>query len=85
MNDLILIISGIISLIILIVFFVMANNLSKVLSEIRNIRDLMTLQAKIKGINDITCSNCKENFYTDATEEINCPKCNTLIKINDQK
>jgi len=80
--QIITLLSGILSIVIIIVFFIMANKIGKVLSEVRNIRDLLILQAKTKGINYILCSKCKEDFFTDETEEAQCPKCNEINKIS---
>ncbi len=86
MDSQMVILSGVISIVTLIVFFVMASNLNSILSRLKNIEKLMMLQAEKNGVinkNQITCPNGHE-FLTYKTDEVRCPQCDKKIIIAEK-
>ncbi len=79
------IICGIISLVSLIVFFVMAWNVGKVHSELKDIKLIFMAVAEDKDlVSNLECPNCNKVIKTVQTEgQIICPKCNTSLNVLD--
>ena len=72
------IIVGIISLLMIIIFFVMANDISHMRSEIKNINLIFTAWTKANGGYGITyiCNKCKKSFEGQPEK---CPHCGELL------
>ena len=86
--DILAIVSGVISLIALIVFFFMASHIYKLLVEVREMRNILVIQAEMSGaikISEVTCSNCKQTFSTYEEAEVICPNCTQVNQIVKQE
>ncbi len=68
----------IISIILILVFFVMSSNLSKIKNELRTIsRLLIQMGEKTDSFNKYTCNNCGKEFYRKRRV---CPYCKKPVK-----
>jgi len=84
MEDPITIISAIVGVIMLIVFFVMADNLNKIKHHVRQAKINALRLAFIDGkAKKITCNNCKKEFIYLKDELSECPYCFTLTEIKE--
>ena len=82
MGSTITIISAIVGAIMLIVFFVMAYNLSKIKNHVRQTKMNALRLAFIEGkAKKITCNNCKKEYIYLADEYAECPYCFMLTEI----
>jgi hypothetical protein len=78
MEETITIISAAISLVTLIVFFVMAYNISKIVKGVKDLKQAGFLFMNKQNINTRRCQGCKTNYYSDDSEREFCPHCGYL-------
>jgi len=79
-------VSVIISIIALIVFFVMASNIGKLVSEIRASNVLLKRVTEIQlgeingTLKNVVCGNCNKSFKTFDATSFYCPHCKSFLK-----
>lgn len=81
MEIIIQIINAVIGLIILIIFIVMAFNISKIKAYLKSINSYATYKLRDTDKFEIkTCQKCKNTFYINMQEEysLKCPHCGYL-------
>jgi Zn finger protein HypA/HybF involved in hydrogenase expression len=73
--------AGIISIIILVTFFVMAARLRRIMDAIESLAELEF--KKPENRKTIKCEKCENEFTVSIAKKgtINCPKCKTIVKI----
>lgn len=78
--------AGILSLIIIIVFFIMAWQIGKILKELRNMKDILMVFAEEKDlVSLIECPYCHFEFKTINSEKAACPHCNAKIDLQNEE
>ena len=75
-------ISAVVSVIMLVVFFIMAKNISLMKTEISDMKRIVMGYAKKDGIlKDVECPHCHKHFKTAHTDTMKCPFCSGLVMI----
>lgn len=78
--------AGILSLIMIIVFFIMAWHIGKILKELRNMKDILMVFAEEKNLaSRIECPFCHFEFKTINSEKAACPHCNAKIDLQNNE
>jgi ribosomal protein S27E len=80
--DLISILTGILSLIMVITFFVMAFRLKKIMEYLKPMSGIALGEAVKKGMIEVTCGSCERlNYILDDQRPVYCTKCGKELKI----
>jgi Zn finger protein HypA/HybF involved in hydrogenase expression len=79
--DNVTLLAGIISIIIIITFFVMAYRLKRIMDAIEGLAELEF--KKTENRKTIKCEKCENEFTVSIVKKgtINCPKCRTIVRI----
>ena len=79
--DNVTLLAGIISIIILITFFVMAYRIKRIMDAIEGLAELEF--KKPENRKTIKCEKCENEFTVSIVKKgtINCPKCRTIVRI----
>lgn len=72
------VISAAISLVTLVVFFVMAYNISNMAKDVKLLKQVGFLFMNSHKTTVTRCSGCNENFYSQGLEREYCPHCGYL-------
>jgi predicted Zn-ribbon and HTH transcriptional regulator len=71
-------IASVLSIIMIIVFFVISSNISKVRKELNHIsRLLVEMGEKTNSFNKYVCESCGKEYFR---KRINCPYCKEYVK-----
>lgn len=80
-TDNVTLLAGIISIIVLITFFVMSSRLKRIMDAIEGLAELEFKKPENRKI--IKCEKCENEFTVSIVKKgtINCPKCKTITRI----
>jgi hypothetical protein len=80
-TDNVTLIAAVISIIVLITFFVMASRLKRIMEAIEGLAELEF--KKPENRKSIKCENCEKEFTVSIVKKgtINCPNCRTITRI----
>jgi len=84
MNETITIISAIISVVMLIVFFIMAYNISKMAKDVKLLKQVGFLFMNGSAITTNRCNGCNEDYFSRENDREYCPHCGYL-NLNKKK